>query len=100
MGKTTMDGTEQTLFENTDLGEYSGYVFLEAMESGDTIVIRKYVKDVEDNVYRLNDETSYSDVQAKPAIHITPMIGKVGFKITAEQTVGTYREVTHMWFKR
>ena len=95
-----MDGTEQIIFESTELGEYNGYVFLEAMEAGDTIVIREYIKDVEDNVYRLYEDYSYSDAQTKPAIRIPPIVGKVGFKITAQQTVGTYREISYMWFKR
>ena len=100
MGSTLMDGTEQTIFESTILGEYSGYVFLDAMLAGDTIVIRSYTMDVEDETYKKCEEATYSGVQAKPAVYFTPIIGKVGFKITAEQTVGTYRTITHMWFKR
>jgi hypothetical protein len=100
MGKTLMDGTEQVMFESTELGEYSGYVFLEALRSGDTVVIREYIKDVEDDVYRLFETHTYSNVQDLPAIRIVPIIGKVGIKITIQQTAGVYREVTHMWFKR
>jgi len=100
MGKTTMDGTEQIIFINEELGEFSGYVFMDKMQVGDTIVLKMYVKDHEDSVYKLYDSASYSDVQTKPAIRVPPYLGKVGLKVTAQQTVGTYRDITHQWFKR
>lgn len=100
MGKTLMDGTEQTIFENTDLGEYSGYIFLDKMLSGDTLRIRMFLKDLEDATYKKYLDEEYSDAQLCPIVRIMPIIGKVGFKVTAQQTVGAYRELTHMWFKR
>ena len=100
MPKTMMDGSEQVLFESTELGEYSGWIFLDKLETGDTIVIRVYVKDVEDGTYKLWLQDSYSGVLTCPALHVEPTIGKVGIKVTAQQTAGTYRMVTHMWFKR
>lgn len=95
-----MDGTEQTLFESTKLGEYSGFIFLDEMKPNDAITIRLYVKDLEDSVYKKWDYTAYSYAPDKPAVRIKPIIGKVGLKVTAQQTVGTYREITYMWFKR
>lgn len=95
-----MDGTEQTLFENTELGEYSGYIFLDTLESGDIVKIKVYLKDVEDNVYKKHIEEDLSGVLTIPTMRITPMIGKIGIKVTAEQTLGTYRTITYMWFKR
>lgn len=95
-----MDGTEQTLFENTDLGEFSGYVFLDKIGSGDTVVLRMYIKDVESGVYKLRDLASYSGVQSVPCVGVASCCGKVGLKVTAEQTAGTYKEITHMWFKK
>lgn len=100
MGSTTMDGTELDLFESTELGEYSGYVFLDDLLSGDTIVLKVYVKDVEDDVYKLWLQDEYSGVLSSPALRMEPMIGKVGMKVTAQQTAGTNRTITHMWFKR
>lgn len=100
MGKTLMDGTEQTLFEYTKLGEYSGFVFLDKMESGDTIAVKIYIMDVEDETYKLWISETFSGALTIPAIRVVPVIGKVGFKVTAQQTAGTYREITHMWFKR
>ena len=100
MGKTSMDGTEQTIFENTELGEYSGYIFLDSMQSGDSITIRVYIKDVEDGNYKKWLEETFSNVVDPPAVRIAPIIGKVGIKVTAQQTAGSYRTITHMWFKR
>lgn len=100
MGKTLMDGTEQPLFENTALGEYSGYIFLDNMLSGDTIEIKVYVKDVEDDTYKVYISETYSNALTVPAIRLMPIIAKVGVKVTAKQTAGTYRIITHMWFKR
>lgn len=95
-----MDGTEQVIFESTELGEYSGYIFLEKLEAGDTVVIRIYVKDVNDDTYKRWLQDSYSNVLSCPALRLEPMIGKVGVKITLQQTAGAYRTITHQWFKR
>ena len=95
-----MDGTEQTLFESTYIGEYSGFIFLDKMEEGDTIAIKVYVMDVEDETYKLWISEAFSGALTIPAIRMMPVIGKVGIKVTAQQTAGTYRTITHMWFKR
>ena len=100
MGKKTMDDTEQTLFESTKLGEYSGYIFLDDMKPDDEIVVNLYIKDVEDSVYKIKDTVTYTYEPAEPAKSVAPLIGKVGLKVTAQQTAGTYREITYMWFKR
>jgi len=95
-----MDGTEQTLFENTELAEYAGYIFVDSLESGDEIVLRAYIKDVEDGEYKLRDTYTVTYPPPVECIAVAPTIGKVGFKITAQQTAGTYKTLTHMWFKR
>jgi len=95
-----MDGTEQIIFENTELGEYSGYIFLDAMESGDSITIRIYIKDPEDNNYKKFLEETFTGELNTPVVRITPIIGKIGIKVTAQQTSGTYKTITHTWFKR
>ena len=100
MAKTTMDGSEQTLFESTELGEYSGHVFLNSMQAGDVIVLRIYLKSEEDSQYYLRDTASFSGVQGTPAVGMLLTIGKVGYKFTAQQSAGTYRQLSHQWFKR
>jgi hypothetical protein len=100
MGSTTMDGTEQVIFESTELGEYSGYIFLDDMEAGDTITVRVYVKDVNDDTYKLWASDPYSGKLPNPALRMEAIIGKVGIKITLQQSAGSYRAITHQWFKR
>lgn len=100
MAKTTMDGTEQTLFESTELGEYNGQVFFDKMQAGDTITLRVFLKDEEDATYKLRDSKAFNGVQTASAIGFLSVIGKVGYKVTAQQSAGTYRQVTHQWFKR
>lgn len=100
MGETLMDGTEQVLFESTEIGEYSGHIFLDKMVSGDTIVIRVWIKDVNDDTYKKWLEDTYSGKIDCPALYLEHIIGKVGIKVTAQQTAGAYRVITHQWFKR
>jgi len=100
MGKTLMDGTEQTLFESTEIGEYSGYVFLFEMVAGDRLYIRVYIKNVENNNYYLADSVLFADVQTAPAVRIAHVTGKVGFKVTAQQTIGVKKTVHHSWFRK
>ena len=95
-----MDGTEQTIFENTELGEYSGYIFLDALESGDSITIRIYIRDPEDGNYKKYLEETFDGVIDPPTVRVVPIIGKCGIKVTAQQTAGSYKTITHMWFKR
>lgn len=100
MGKVLMDGTEKTLFENTEIGEFFGIIFLDKMLSGDTIEVRVYFKDEEDDVYKQNSITSYLNVQANPVVRLNNMASGVGVKVTARQSTGTYKEVTSKWLKR
>jgi hypothetical protein len=100
MGQTTMDGTEQIIFESTELGEYSGYLFLDAMQSGDTLTIRIYIKDPVTDSYKKWLEDTYSGALSCPALRMEPIVGKSGVKVTLQQTAGTNRTINHMWFKR
>lgn len=95
-----MDGTEQILFESTEIGEYAGYIFLHEMVSGDIVIIKAYIKNVENEVYGLRDSATFEGAQGAPCVGVHPTIGKVGLKITAQQTAGTFRTIHHMWFKR
>jgi len=100
MPATTMDGTEQILFEYIGLAEFAGHIFLDKMEEGDSIIIRLYIKDEENGTYKLYDECIYTGVQDDPCIYVRPIIGKVGIRVTAQQITGTYKTITHQWFKR
>lgn len=95
-----MDGTEQVLFESTELGEYSGYIILNEMQTNDDITLKCYIKNEEDGNYYLADSALFEDVQATPTIRIAQVCGKVGIKFTAKQDAGTNRTISHMWLKR
>jgi len=95
-----MDGTEKTLFESTELGEYNGYVYLDKLLTGDTVRVKVFIKDHEDDTYKLRDSKDFTGVQTVPTVGFLPTIGKVGYKVTAQQIAGTYKDVTHAWFKR
>jgi hypothetical protein len=100
MGRTLLSSSEQTLFESTEVGEYHGYVFLQNMGSGDTVTLALYVKNVEDSQYYLGDTLVLTDAQSVPVVRVYGIVGKVGVKVTAKQTVGTARNIDHMWFKK
>ncbi len=83
-----MDGTEKTLVEKTDdkMGLLEGYVDLTAMASGDTIVIRQYMKVKTGGDYVQYNEDTYSDEQSSPLLHVVTKAAKTSVKVTAEQT--------------
>lgn len=88
----TMNGTEQTVDEIAVGATWSGQIFLDNMEAGDTIVIRDYFKK-EAGTFKLYSSVTYSDVQTEPVVNLTANICKYGSKVTIEQTAGTYRVV-------
>jgi hypothetical protein len=100
MGTTLLTATEQILYENTEVGEYHGYVFVQNMATGDTVSLYVYIKNPEDSTYYLGDSLTLSGAQALPAIRVYGVVGKVGIKITAKQTVGTPKSIDHCWFQK
>ena len=100
MGTITANGTEQTLFESSETGEFSGYVDLANMQAGDTTNIRVYFKIKSGGAYRKFDDVQYSDAQSKPAIHVPPLQSCYGFKVTLQQSAGSYRDYDYVFFKR
>jgi len=100
MPKTVMDGTEQTLFENTEMAEFNGWLIFKGIPSGGSFTVRRYIKDVETESYELWLAESISGLTGNYVKRIDPVSSKVGFKVTVQQTAGTYITVDHMWFKR
>ena len=100
MGKTTLSGEEQTLFESTEMGEYTGHVFLDKLEAGDTVEMRVYIRDEEDGEYKLWGRWVFDGPLECPVVSLPYVVAKVGIRVTMRQTSGTFKEVTHMWFRR
>jgi hypothetical protein len=103
-GSVTMDGTELNVVLDEVTGNpqrfLEGYIDLSPMASGDTIVIRQYMKISATGDYVKYAEETYSGAQTLPLLYITTKSGRYGIKITAQQTAGTYRSLTYQFFRR
>jgi len=100
VGRVTLSGEWQTLFEATEIGEYQGYIFLDKLEAGDTVEMRIMVKDEEDDTYKRYMLRSWSGVQEDPVKRVEPLPCATGLKVEMRQTAGTYKEVTFKFFGR
>jgi hypothetical protein len=103
-GSVTMDGTEKNVVLDEVSGNPSrfleGYIDLSPMASGDTIVVRQYMKIASAGNYVKNAEETYSGAQSLPLLYIVTKPGRYGIKVTAQQTAGTYRSLTYQFFRR
>ena len=104
-GTLTLDGTEQTLYEETDTSPFEfggGKVDLFNQAAGDTVILRQYVKIKAGGVYRLEtDDTvnTYAGVQTVPIKRFDRQYNVYGIKITIEHTVvAAAFDVDHEWF--
>jgi hypothetical protein len=99
-----MDGTEKNVVLDEVSGNPSrfleGYIDLSPMASGDTIVIRQYMKITATGDYVKYAEETYSGAQTLPLLYIVTKPGRYGIKITAQQTAGTNRTLTYQFFRR
>jgi hypothetical protein len=103
-GSVAMDGTEKNVVLDEVTGNpqrfLEGYIDLTPMASGDTIVVRQYMKIASAGNYVKYAEETYSAAQTLPLLYITTKSGKYGIKITAQQTAGTNRTLTYQFFRR
>ena len=103
-GTVVMDGTEKNVVLDEITGNPSrfleGYIDLTPMASGDTIVIRQYIKIASGGDYIKYAEETYSGAQTLPLLYVVSKSGRYGIKITAQQTAGTYRTLTYQFFRR
>jgi hypothetical protein len=103
-GSVVMDGTEKNVVLDEVSGNPSrfleGYIDLSPMESGDTIVIRQYIKIAPAGNYVKHAEETYTGAQTLPLLYIATKTGRYGIKITAQQTAGTNRTLTYQFFRR
>lgn len=90
-GSLTADGSEQTLLEFTGYGRIFGNVDMSNMVAGDVMIIRQYLKVRSNEPYRMYDDATYSGVQPKSLLYVTPKETSVALKVTLQQTAGPYR---------
>jgi len=99
-GVLVSDGTEQTVVEVEGLTDVDGYVDLSNMESGDTVILSRYVKIKPDGDYKRHARETYIGSQEEPLIRFPPITGYYGVKITLKQTSGTLnKEFPYQFFK-
>lgn len=103
-GTVAMDGTEKNVVLDEVAGNpprfLEGYIDLSPLASGDTLVIRQYMKISATGDYVKYAEETYSGAQSLPLLYITTKPGRYGIKITAQQTAGTNRTLTYQFFRR
>ena len=103
-GTVVMDGTEKNVVLDEISGNpqrfLEGYIDLSPMASGDTIVIRQYMKITATGGYVKYAEESYSGAQSLPLLYIVTKPGRYGIRITAQQTAGTNRTLSFQFFRR
>jgi len=103
-GTVTMDGTEKNVVLDEITGNpprfLEGYIDLSPMASGDTIVVRQYMKIAADGDYVKYAEETYSGAQSLPLLYITTKSGRYGIRVTAQQTAGVNRVLTFQFFRR
>ena len=98
-GVIVMNGSEQTVVEYIGMGRVMGYLDLTSMASGDTIVIRQYVRLRRDGGYKRYAEETYSGAQPDPVVYVKPKESNYGIKITLQQTAGTFKLIEYNFLK-
>jgi len=98
-GTLIANGTEQTLIEYLGVARISGYMDLQNMESGDTIIIRYYVKFSENGEWKKYNEEQFSGVQSYPVLYFVPRESYMGIKITLQQTEGIFKSFEYNFLK-
>lgn len=91
---TPPDGNELTLFESTSNKHFGAEVDLDNMESGDTITVRAYTKVLSGDSYKAFFDQTYSGAnggQSGPVVLVPFKSGPHGYKLTIQQTAGTFR---------
>lgn len=85
------DGSEQNLFDIGPLeAHHACKIFMNNMDVGDKITVRVYDWDGNGTQYVKHDTFLFEDIQVNPSWFIS-FIPSQYYKVTIEQTAGTYR---------
>jgi len=98
-GSIITNGTEQQILEYVGLATISGWIDLSNMKFGDEIIIRVYTKIKEDGDYVLYTSEPYMGEQTKPALCILPRLTGYAYRVTIEQTAGSYKSFDYLFVK-
>jgi len=77
-----------------------GYLSLENLQAGDSVLLSFYTRIRSTSSYIVYDTDAYSDAQVKPALYFLSKPSKHGIKITLKQTSGTQRNFEYIFFRR
>ena len=100
VGTLTATGAEDTIKEITaTVNKLHCFVDLTAMQAGDTIVVRQYMKIKAAGTFIKYADETYSGVQALPMLYVVTKPAKDGIRITIEQTAGTNRDYDWQTFQ-
>jgi hypothetical protein len=77
-----------------------GYIDLSALTTGDTIIVRQYIKITPTGSYVKYAEETYSGPQDLPLLYIVTKPCRYGILITVTQTEGTSRVLAFQFFRR
>ena len=77
-----------------------GYIDLSPLASGDTIVIRQYMKITPTGTYKKYAEESFSGPVDPPMLYVVTKPGRYGIRITVQQTAGTPKTLEFQFFRR
>ena len=89
------DGTEQIVYERST-NTYP-FVFLEGtidlsnLAAGDTVVIRKYIRNTAGGTLRTSERGIYTGAQEETMLRIHDNTSQYGIRITLQQTAGVNR---------
>jgi len=101
-GTLVADGTEQTVVEVAESKKpirIYGWISLDNMDTGDQVTIYVYVKVKSGGSYIRHAIEQFADAQEKPAVYFVDRVVQYGFKVTLQQTAGTYRSFDYIFWK-
>lgn len=94
-----LDGTEQTLYENTDVKRIVElFVDISPMQAGDVVTVKEYMKPKSGGAYVEYGGETYEDAQTIKLLYITPKPNQNGLKVTIQQTAGAFRTIDYQYF--
>jgi len=98
-GTLTADGTEQTVVEVTTENNVDGFIDFSEMQAGDVVKIRLYGIIKPGGTWRMYEDAEFSGPSAKPLVYVHRRPTRYGWKVTLQQTAGTYRSFDYQFVK-
>ncbi|MEM2568166.1 MAG: hypothetical protein QXH20_06845 [Candidatus Bathyarchaeia archaeon] len=98
-GSVTADGSEQTILDYRGLAMISGYIDLSSMEEEDEIVVRVYTQIESGGEFKLYRQETIIGKQIEPALYVLSRLSAYGFRVTVQQTKGSYKTFKYVFVK-